>query len=128
VEVQVIDALPDRVRRLGFTSLGLGLLIGGLAGGTAATIAAKKRAAAGGQQQQQTPPPTAQTQATPPPPTPPDTLRGTSDAMNAARQAMVRVRKRNSGVAGGVDRGGMTSGAQLSQAVIRPRALTGGTY
>lgn len=116
----------------GFTSLGLGLLIGGLAGGTAATVAAKRRSsraqqtAADYESRMAQPRPQATTVA--PPPTPPDATALSSDAFKQAQQAQIRIRKRmggNTGISGGA----MTPGGLKGQSptpVIRPRQLVGG--
>lgn len=103
------------------TSLGLGLLIGGLAGGgTAAAIAAKKKSNAATQPADVTAPAPTASASTVTPPTPASTP---SDAVVKARAALTKTKRRAIGADGSpLPR---VSAIGTATAVTQPKTLLG---
>jgi len=107
----------------GFSSLGLGLLLGAIGGGAAATVAGRRR------NQAQAPTPGADDAAALTPaqaPAPPDANRAASEGVAAGRQASVRIRRRAGGGAAQGPRA-RTPGRQIGRATpqVEPRTLLG---
>lgn len=104
----------------GFTSLGLGLLLGAIGGTAAAKVAGRKRG-------QQAPAPGANDAASLTPanaPKPPDANQDASAAVAAGRQASVRVRRRaGAGSEGPRPRAPRQTGTARPQ--VEPRMLLG---